>query len=255
MAEAVYTRRCWILLEWWCPPRTLRMPATTPYQAPPHASFWQKLGPGGLVSLLLALLGGLLLLPVLLRIRRVLAATTGQLPVPSDLVLVLGRKLRDDRPTEVFVGRLGRAEDLWRGGLAPRILVTGGVTGRSTCSEAEAGRAWLLARGVPAEAVLTEDASQHTLENLFLVRERMQERGWRNALLVSDPLHLARAGALARGLRMDVRCQPATDCPPRRNTPRWWARVLSEAFFLHWYATGLWYSRLIRSDKQLARVT
>ncbi len=54
--------------------------------------------------------------------------------------------LRDDRPTAVFEGRLALAEDLWRGGLAPRILVTGGFTGAARVSEAEAGKAWLLAQ-------------------------------------------------------------------------------------------------------------
>jgi uncharacterized SAM-binding protein YcdF (DUF218 family) len=231
------------------------MTPLTPYLAPPRASFRQKLGPGGLSSLLLAMLSGLLVLPVLLRVRRVLRGAEGQLPVAADLILVLGRRLLDNRPTAVFEGRLAFAEDLWRGGLAPRILVAGGLTGKSSRSEAAAGRAWLLARGVPAEAVLAEDHSQHTLENLFFVRERMQEQGWRSLLLVSDPLHLARAAALANGLRMNFRCLAAVSCPPRRGSFGWWRRVLSEAFFLHWYATGIWYSRLIRSEKQLARVT
>ena len=35
----------------------------------------------------------------------------------------------------------------------------------------------------------------------------------------------------------------------------WAARALSEAFFLHWYRTGVAYSRLIRSRRVLARVT
>lgn len=231
------------------------MNQTTPYQAPSRASFRQKLGPGGFVSLLLALLSGLLLLPVLLRIRRVLKGAEGQVPVPSDLILVLGRRLQNDRPTAVFEGRLAFAEELWRGGLAPRVLVAGGLTGRASRSEAEAGRAWLVARGLPAEAVLVEDHSQHTLENLFFVRERMREQGWRNLLLVSDPLHLARAAALANGLRMEFRILAARDCPPRRGSFGWWRRTLAEAFFLHWYATGLRYSRLIGSERQLARVT
>lgn len=225
------------------------------YHAPQRSSFWQKLGPGGLASLLLAMLSGLLAVPVLFRLRQVLRGTEGQLPVASDLILVLGRVLDDDRPTLVFEGRLALAEDLWRGGLAPRILITGGLTGQARVSEAEAGKAWLLARGVPAEALLTEDQSQHTLDNLFYVRERMQRQGWQSILLVSDPLHLARARALADGLRMQIRCQPARACPPTRGSLGWWCRALSEAFFLHWYATGVWYSRLICSERQLARVT
>lgn len=231
------------------------MTPTSPFLAPQRSSFWEKLGPGGLVSLVLAMLGGLLLVPLLVRLRQVLRGAAGGPPEPSDLVLVLGRRLSGDAPTEVFLGRLALAEGLWRAGLAPRILVAGGVTGDARVSEAEVGRAWLLARGVPAEAVLVEDHSQHTLENLFLVRDRMREAGWARLLLVSDPLHLARAGALARGLGLDPRCQPATACPPVRGTLAWWGRACAEAFFLHWYATGMAYSRLIRSERQLSRVT
>ncbi|HEX9011665.1 MAG TPA: YdcF family protein [Holophagaceae bacterium] len=227
------------------------------YTAPPGSTFWQKLGPGGLASFLLAAAGTVLLLglPVAWRVRRVLREAEGEPLAPADLILVLGRRLQGDRPTPVFEARLAHAADLWRRELAPRILVAGGVTGRAALSEAEAGRAWLLTRGVPASALLTEDQSQHTLENLFHVRETLRAEGWRDLLLVSDGLHLARAGALAEGLGLRVRRSPAPGCPPRRGSLAWCRRAAVEAFLLHWYHTGLAYSRLIRSRRQLERVT
>ncbi|HTL97706.1 MAG TPA: YdcF family protein [Holophagaceae bacterium] len=227
------------------------------YTAPPGSTFWQKLGPGGATSFGLAALSmiGLLGLPLLWRMREVLDSAPRAEEQPCDLILVLGRKLKDDAPTAVFEARLAHGEALWRAGLAPRILVAGGLTGSATRSEAEAGRVWLLARGLPAEAVLTEDQSQHTLENLFLVRETLRSRGWRTLLLVSDPLHLTRASAFARGLGLDARRAPARACPPSEGSLGWWKRAVFEAFFLHWYRTGLLYSRLIGSRRQLERVT
>lgn len=227
------------------------------YVAPPRSTFWQKLGPGGLASFLLASAGTLLLLglPVAWRVRRVLREAGGEPVEPSDVILVLGRRLADDRPTAVFEARLAHAADLWRRGLAPRILVAGGVTGRASRSEAEAGRVWLLAQGIPAGQVLTEDQSQHTLENLFHVRETLRDEGWRAVILVSDGLHLARAGALAAGLGLRARRSAAPGCPPRRGSWAWYRRAAAEAFLLHWYHTGLAYSRLIRSRRQLERVT
>ena len=188
-------------------------------------------------------------------LRQVLRGSIGDLPQLSDFILVLGRRLEQDRPTAVFQARLAFGEELWRGGLAPRIAVAGGLTGKATLTEAEAGRAWLLARGVPDSAILLEDRSQHTLENLFYLRETLRKEGWQALLLVSDPLHLARAGALARGLGLHARCIPAVACPPTRNSFRWWLRAFHEAFLLHWYHTGMLYSRVIKSEKQLARVT
>ncbi len=228
-----------------------------PYHAPARASFAQKLGPGGAVSLLLAVvtaLGGVLL-PVLWRLGQVLRGAKGDGPAPADGILVLGRRLEDDQPTAVFVGRLAHGRRLWASGLAPRLFVAGGTTGTASRSEAEAGQDWLLAQGVPREAIFLEDRSQHTLENLFNVREVMRASGWRTLLVVSDSLHLARAKATARGLSLEVRCSPAPDAPPLSGSLSWWRRAALEAFLLHWYHIGMTYSRLIGSRRQLDRVT
>ncbi|HLP30027.1 MAG TPA: YdcF family protein, partial [Geothrix sp.] len=194
-------------------------------------------------------------LPVLFRLRQVLQGVRGDEAAPADAILVLGRRLERDELTPVFVARLGHALDLWKRGLAPRIFVAGGATGASSRSEAEAGRDWLVAQGVPRAVVLLEDRSQHTLENLFNVRSHMRAEGWHTLLLVSDPLHLTRARATARGLNLEVRCCPAQGCPPPLGTFPAWRRACQEAFLLHWYHTGMAYSRLIRSERQLERVT
>lgn len=230
---------------------------TTPFSSPPRSTFWQKLGPGGMGSLLLALASGALLmgLPVLWRLRTVWREAEGSPETATDLILVLGRRLDHDQPSQVFQARLAHGEALWRRGIAPRILVAGGLTAGASRSEAEVGAAWLLARGVPPEAILVEDRSQHTLENLFNVRESLRLEGWSTLLLVSDPLHLARARACAQGLGLTVSCAPAPACPPEPNSFAWWRRALMEAFLLHWYHTGMAYSRLIGSRRQLERVT
>ena len=231
--------------------------APRPFAAPARSSFLQKLGPGGAASLVLALASGvgLLGLPVLLRLASVRRAAAGDPEAEADAILVLGRRLVRDRPTPVFEARLLHAEALWRRGLAPHVVVAGGLTGDAARSEAEVGVAWLAERGVAPDRLHAEDRSQHTLENLFNVRDHMRSVGWRRLLLVSDPLHLARAGALARGLGLELRCLPAPGCPPAPGSFAWWRRAAGEAFLLHWYHTGLAYSRLIRSRRQLERVT
>jgi uncharacterized SAM-binding protein YcdF (DUF218 family) len=231
--------------------------ASIPYTAPARSTFWQKLGPGGAASLLLALGGGLLLLglPVLHRLGAVRKVAEGEAAGDADAILVLGRRLEADQPSPVFQARLAHAERLWREGRAPRVIVAGGLTGRATRTEAEVGVAWLAARGVPPAVLRAEDRSQHTLENLFFVRDHLRAEGWSRLLLVSDPLHLARASALARGLGLAVACVPAPDCPPAKHSPAWWRRAVTEAFLLHWYHTGMAYSRLIGSKRQLERVT
>jgi uncharacterized SAM-binding protein YcdF (DUF218 family) len=224
---------------------------------PPHVSDrWRDfLGPGALPSLavaaLLALLG--LGLPVLWRLSQVLSAARRDEQYAADVILVLGRSLEKDRPTPVFEARLAHGAALWRQGLAPRILVTGGLTGRSTSTEAEAGRQFLLAAGVPPQAILLEDRSRYTLENLFHAREILRREDWRRVLVVSDPLHLARARAFATGLGLSTWTSPAIAAAPAG--PRWWLRAVTEACLLHWYHSGVLFSRLIGNRRYLARVT
>lgn len=187
--------------------------------------------------------------------RQVLSASRGEALEPCDLILVLGRRLDGDHPTDVFLGRLAHAAALWRGGLAPRVLVAGGLTARATRSEAEAGRAWLVADGLPNDAVFVEDQSQHTLENIFHVRATMRSKGWRTMILVSDGLHLARAGAMARGLGLEFRRSAVSETPLTRHTITWVSELVLETFLLHWYHTGVGYSRLTGSRRQLERVS
>jgi uncharacterized SAM-binding protein YcdF (DUF218 family) len=217
---------------------------------------WSEyLGPGGVSSLAVALVTALLGLgvPVLLRLRQVLGGARRDDRGPADAILVVGRALRGDRPTRQFAARLAHAAELFRAGLAPRLIVAGGLTGDATRTEAEAGRDCLLELGVPGEAIVCEHRSRHTLENLLYVRATLRQRGWRRLLVVSEPLHLARVAALARGLGIEAGCSPAPAATPSRL--RFWRRAFCEAYLLHWYHAGVAYSRLVRNQRNLARVS
>ncbi len=218
---------------------------------------WREMGPGGPTSITLAMVTATvgLGLPVLYRLRGVLEHARRDERAQADLILVLGRELRDNRPTPVFQARLEHGARLLQEGWAPRILVSGGVTGDSRVSEAEAGRDLLLGQGLPASKVLVEGGSRHTLENLVNVRETLRREGWQRVILVSDPLHLARAATVARGLKLDILLSPAALSPPSRGSFGWTQRAVHEAFLLHWYHVGLAYSRVIRSERLLGRVT
>lgn len=222
-----------------------------------NSTFLGELGPGGLSSLALALASGALTLgaPVVWRARRVAAAAAGETPAPADAILVLGRELAGDEVTPVFAARLEHARELLEAGWAPRLIVSGGLTGTARRSEAAAGREFLLAGGVAGDRIWVEERSRFTLENLYNVRDTLRELGLQRLIVVSDPLHLARAATMARGLGLDVVCSPARAAPPPPGSAAWWLRALREGFLLHWYHVGLTYSRAIRSRRLLSRVS
>lgn len=91
---------------------------------------------------------------------------------PADLIWVLGS--HDLRVAD-------RAADLWKEGLAGRILMSGGY-GNLTAGVFEESEAVLLARraadaGIPPDAILIEDRSTNTGENVEFSRRLLEERG------------------------------------------------------------------------------
>lgn len=130
---------------------------------------------------------------------------------PADAVVVLGAAVRGPRPSPVLEGRLEHALDLFRRGLAPRIVLTGGRGPGNPASEAAVARDWLVARGVPRDRLLLDEVSRTTRQNLqeaarlLAPRPALDEAPSRpSVLLVSDPLHLARSRLLARRAGLDA---------------------------------------------------
>lgn len=116
---------------------------------------------------------------------------------PADAALVLGAAVLGDAPSPVLVERLRHAQDLFDSGDVKAIVVTGGRSPEDELSEAEASRDWLLAQGVPADAILLENASRTTIENLVLAKPVLAEHDLASVLIVSDPLHMRRAMLIA----------------------------------------------------------
>ncbi|MCA1667786.1 MAG: YdcF family protein, partial [Thermomicrobia bacterium] len=92
-------------------------------------------------------------------------------------------------------GRVKRAVTLYHAGLAPRIVVTGGV-GEANVAEASVMQALAVAGGVPEEAVVIEARATRTLESARAIGAIGRQSGWRAVIVVSDPFHLRRTALL-----------------------------------------------------------
>ncbi|RDV84220.1 YdcF family protein [Ammonifex thiophilus] len=114
-------------------------------------------------------------------------------PQPADAIIVLGAAVWPQGPSPAFQERLLLAAELYRQGYAPVIIVTGGVGEYNPTPEGEAGKNFLLARGIPASALYAETASRNTRENLLGARSIMRAHGWRRAIIVTHDFHLWRA--------------------------------------------------------------
>ena len=132
---------------------------------------------------------------------------------PADAIVVLGAAQYVGRPSPVFEARLSHAVDLYREGLASVFVVTGGKIPGDVTTEAAVARAYAIAHGVPAAAIIGEDQARNTLASLRSVAALLQGRGLRSAIFVSDPTHMLRVLREAADLGIDGYGSPTRTSP------------------------------------------
>lgn len=147
----------------------------------------------------------------------------------SDVIVILGAAQYVGRPSPVLQSRLDHGAALWRKGSAPIIIVTGGIGTGDTTSEAEVGRRYLLAAGIPDSAILLERAGRTTGQSLRAVASMLRQRRMQTAILVSDPFHSLRLRILAARNGIAATTSPTRTSPISRNARAQWRYVLGEA--------------------------
>ena len=125
-----------------------------------------------------------------------------------DYIIIHGAGLKGEEPTPLLRGRIDKALDLWNAQGCSAILVpSGGQGSDEVISEAEAMSRYMLRLGVPREALLPEDQSTTTMENLVFAKNLLDARQttpYRCAFVTSD-YHVFRTALYASriGLKGD----------------------------------------------------
>jgi uncharacterized SAM-binding protein YcdF (DUF218 family) len=149
---------------------------------------------------------------------------------PSDAIVVLGAAQYWGKPSPVLRARLDHAVELWRRGLAPRVVLTGGVGVGDTTSEAAVGRKYVLGAGVPDSAILLETSGRTTRESLRSVAlMMMRARTGKRVILVSDPFHMLRLDILARRFGLVPYTSPTRTSPISANAGEAWKYYINES--------------------------
>lgn len=126
----------------------------------------------------------------------------------ADVIIVLGAGTNGRTPNAVFRERLNHGIRLYENGFADCILITGGLTPGNEHSDAWIAGQYVLEQGVPETAILLEERSTITQENLEYAKEIMDAEGLATAIVVSDPLHMKRAMVMAKDYEIEALSSP-----------------------------------------------
>jgi len=125
-------------------------------------------------------------------------------PKPSDTIIVLGAKLIGNEPSTMLRLRLDETLRLYVNGYASTIIVSGGQGADEDYTEAKVMHDYLVAHGIPAQAILLEEKSSNTYQNLMNSQRIMKEHGLNQAIIVSNASHIRRSLVLAQNLGINA---------------------------------------------------
>ena len=131
---------------------------------------------------------------------------------PADAAVVLGAAVWTTNVSPVFRERINHAISLYHKGQVRKLIFTGGQGNPGEPTESSAARDYALQSGVPASDILIEEKSHTTYENIVYAKQIADTNGIKRVLIVSDPLHMKRAMAMASdlGLTADPSPTPST---------------------------------------------
>lgn len=166
-----------------------------------------------------AVLGVLATVAVLFRLPALLEGID-EVPVRADALYVFP----GENPARPLC-----AVELWRRGLAPVVVFTGGSLDRTLsalgepATDAEVGARIAVRAGLPREAVVVLGEGTSTWEDSVAIASWAVASGSRSIVAVTSPLHARRA---RRSLRLALRDTgiPAqvVACGPRLASTAWW---------------------------------
>jgi uncharacterized SAM-binding protein YcdF (DUF218 family) len=147
----------------------------------------------------------------------------------ADAIVVLGAAQYVGRPSPVLRARVDHAISLWKRGLAPTLILTGGTGVGDTTSEAAVARKYAMSRGVPDRAIVVEIKGRTTSESMRAVARIMDDREQTSVILVSDPFHMLRLSILARRFGLEPYTSPTPTSPITSNREEHWKYMVSES--------------------------
>jgi uncharacterized SAM-binding protein YcdF (DUF218 family) len=120
-------------------------------------------------------------------------------PSDTELIIVLGCKVKGERPTRMLRRRLDTAYEAMQEHPDALVVLSGGKGSDEKISEAEAMYRYLVDKGADKSRLIKEDKSTSTFENIKFSFEITDKMGCgRDITIVTDGFHQYRASLIAK---------------------------------------------------------
>ena len=152
----------------------------------------------------------------------------------ADAIVVFGAAEYSGRPSPVYRARLDHGFDLFRQGVAPVVITTGGAAADPSFSEGGVGHDYLMSRGIPDASLIAETQGTDTAQSAERVAVIMRTNHMRSCIAVSDAYHVFRIRKLLQHENVQVYIAPRPDSRPHSPWQRAEAVLREAASFLVW---------------------
>ncbi len=170
-----------------------------------------------------------------MRIVRAAAETPQE---KADAIVVFGAAEYAGRPSPVYRARLDHAFELFRQGMAPVVITTGGAAQDPDFSEGGVGRDYLTRRGIPEQDLIAETQGSDTAQSAERVANILRVNSMHSCIAVSDAYHVFRIRALLEHEGVQVEVAPRPESRPR-SLPQRFTAALREAMSYFLWKIGM----------------
>ncbi|MBV9573909.1 MAG: YdcF family protein [Acidobacteriales bacterium] len=165
---------------------------------------------------------------------RIVGAASLQQDQPADAIVVFGAAEYSGRPSPVYRARLDHAFELFRRGLAPVVITTGGAAADPTFSEGGVGHDYLMHRGISEPDLIAETQGSDTAQSAKRVGAILRENHMHTCLVVSDAYHVFRIRKLLEHEGIQVFVTPRPESRPHSVGQKLWALLRESASYILW---------------------
>src|SRR6202167_4998852 len=153
----------------------------------------------------------------------------------ADAIVVFGAAEYSGRPSPVLRARVDHAFEVFKQGIAPVVIVTGGAALDPSFSEGGVGVDYLKHRGIPERNLIAETQGSDTAHSAIRVAVIMRANGLHSCVAVSDAYHVFRIKKLLEHEGVGpVYVAPRPDSRPHSVGQRAYAVLREASSYLLW---------------------